>query len=128
MRIFGLLAIVALAVTAAAFVSDTRSASADASTCSAWGCDYASAKFQSYGEHFIICDNEVDGYGAAVQYTTNGQNVHTLINDTGGNNCIDINKSWKESTRIAFWVCHERHGVVYTNTCGDPVTTTAAND
>jgi hypothetical protein len=116
---------VTLVVSGSLFVR-TPEAKADSRACTSNGRS-GCASFQSYGEHFYVCDYNADGYSVVARVALPGGVIRKLWNHWGAaayNGCHDFNLSLAEGTGIAYHVClgYYSSGYINDSTCGGNVT------
>lgn len=114
------LAIVAAA--AAAIVALTAApASASSNYYYYYGGIYrAYGEFQSYGDHFVVCDMYPDGRGSYLQFHVPSTGRYDGVYDTNGsgNSCGTANTNIGEGRYIEYRICMTDSGSTLWSTCG----------
>lgn len=76
--------------------------------------------FESYGDHFGVCDNKADGAGAIGYWKVgSGGTQHPIYDGNGAGNCVYEDHNVSETSTVYIRVCLWDNGVVQTATCGD---------
>ena len=100
--------------------SPASAARAEAETV-AWGkyVDWAgSMYFESYGDHFGVCDNKADAAGAIGYWKVgSGGTEHPIYDGNGAGNCEYEDHNVSETSTVYIRVCIRDDGVVKWDTC-----------
>ncbi|WP_405862178.1 hypothetical protein OG407_27965 [Streptomyces sp. NBC_01515] len=81
--------------------------------------DWAGSEwFQSYGDHFAVCDNWKDGAGVIGYWKVGASGtVHSFYDGDGANTCAYEDHNVSETSYVYIKVCLRDDGVVKTATC-----------
>ena len=64
-----------------------------------------SARFAALGEHFIVCDEFVNGHATFAQLSVEGNGTASFYTKGGGGVCDDFNLSFDEGLAVSIRVC-----------------------
>jgi hypothetical protein len=80
----------------------------------------AYGEFQSYGDHWTVCDMNSDGRGAVLFWSVPSTGRTDSLRDTDGYNssCATQNVNIGEGRTVAYYVCLLNNGSVLGYTCG----------
>lgn len=86
----------------------------------AGGVYVAYGEFQSYGDHWTVCDMHADGRGAFLEWSVPATGRYGSVWDANGahNSCGTQNVDIGEGRTVQFRVCLTNNGAVLWSTCG----------
>jgi hypothetical protein len=76
--------------------------------------------FESYGDHFGVCDNKADGAGAIGYWKVGASGTeHSIYDGNGFGTCAYEDHNVSETSTVYIQVCLRDDGDVKEATCGD---------
>ncbi|MFI6409181.1 hypothetical protein [Streptomyces sp. NPDC050548] len=76
--------------------------------------------FESYGDHFGVCDNKADGAGVIGYWKVGASGTeHSIYDGNGFGNCAYEDHNVSETSTVYIQVCLRDDGDVKEATCGD---------
>ncbi|MDV9175033.1 hypothetical protein R6V09_33590 [Streptomyces sp. W16] len=74
--------------------------------------------FESYGDHFGVCDNKADGAGVIGYWKVGASGTkHPIYDGNGAGNCEYESHNVSETSYVYIYVCLRDNGVVIDDTC-----------
>ena len=80
----------------------------------------AYGEFQSYGDHWVVCDMNSDGKGAQLSWSVPSTGRSDTLKDLDGanNSCGTQNVDIGEGRTVVYHLCLTQNGVPIASTCG----------